>query len=202
MRTISALLLSLLAGPAFAQDPTPQGIGFVQAEEGTWFCRHEDLDEALSCAREHCAEQAPGQECWATNWCFPANWSGTMTVWLPDFHTTQVLCGAPTEKALTAALAALCAGDENATNCDVGLIVDPAGNERAVEGVSFPGPAAPPPVEATSPQTTQKDGAATPSSDAAPPPSVQQPAPANTEAEQLEAGEEAEPSSDQPAAGP
>lgn len=142
MRTIVALALCLLAAPAAAQDRPPQGIGFVQAEEGAWLCRHEDPAEALACAREHCAEQAPGQECVATAWCHPARWSGLMTVWLGDFHTTRVLCGVPSEAALSAALATLCAYEENATTCDLTLIVDPDGNERGVEGVSFAGPAA------------------------------------------------------------
>jgi hypothetical protein len=143
MRILLLALLALPVAGASAQDRPPQGIAFAQAEEGTWLCRHERPEEALACAREQCAEQAPGQECWATAWCFPANWSGAMTIWLPDFHTTHVLCGAPSEPALTEAMRALCAGDEAATRCDLTLVVDPDGNERAAEGVSFPGPAAP-----------------------------------------------------------
>lgn len=133
-----------ISPPEAAEDPAPQGIGFAQAEEGVWFCRHEDPQEALSCAREHCSEQAPGQECWPTAWCFPANWSGTMTVWLEDFYTTQVLCGAPSEKALTGALAAVCAGDEAAFRCDVDHLIDPEGNELPIQAMTFPGPAQPP----------------------------------------------------------
>jgi hypothetical protein len=64
-----------------------------------------------------------------------------MVVWLGDFHTTQVLCGAPSETALTGALRELCAGDEGASGCDLFKVIDPAGNERMIEGVSFPGPA-------------------------------------------------------------
>jgi hypothetical protein len=139
----AALCLVLAAGPALAQDEPVQGIGFVQAETGAFLCRHERPDEALACAREHCAEQAPGEECWPTAWCFPANWSGVMTVHLPEFQATQVLCGAPTETALSEALRAFCAADEQASRCDITLIVDPDGNERAIEGRSFPGPAAP-----------------------------------------------------------
>jgi hypothetical protein len=143
MRTLFALLALLFAAPAWAQDRPPQGIGFAQAEEGTWLCRHEQPAEALSCARELCIEQASGQECWQTAWCFPANWAGLMVVWLGDFHTTQVLCGAPSEVSLNAALRALCAGDEGATSCELYKVIDPLGNERLVEGVSFPGPLAP-----------------------------------------------------------
>jgi hypothetical protein len=142
MRLALAAALVLTAGPAFAQDGAPQGIGFAQAEEGTWLCRHERVEEALSCARELCSEQSPGQACWPTAWCLPANWSGVMTIWLGDFHTNHVLCGAPSEAALNGALQAICAGDESATHCDVTLIVDPEGNERQVEGVRFAGPAA------------------------------------------------------------
>jgi hypothetical protein len=59
-----------------------------------------------------------------------------------------VLCGAPSETALTEALGALCAGDAAATRCDLTLVVDPEGNERSIEGVSFVGPAAQPLPEA------------------------------------------------------
>ena len=136
------LLVSLLT-PAAAQD-APQGIAFAQAEEGTWLCRHDQMEQAMSCAREHCSEQAPGQECYITAWCFPAGWSGYMTLWLPDFHTTQVLCGLPNEAGLRAAFEALCGSDDAATSCDLVAIVDPDGNERLVEGVSFAGGGAPP----------------------------------------------------------
>jgi hypothetical protein len=143
MRLVLAALLAL-AGPASAQDRPPQGIGFAQAEEGTWLCRHELPEEALACARELCAEQAAGQDCWPTTWCFPAGWSGMMVVWLPDFHFTEALCGAPSETALTEALRSFCAEEESATNCDLFTIIDPDGNERASD-ISYPGPAAPPP---------------------------------------------------------
>jgi hypothetical protein len=65
-----------------------------------------------------------------------------MVIWLGDFHATHALCGAPNEAALTAALGALCAGNEGATNCDLFKVIDPDGNEREVQGISFPGPAA------------------------------------------------------------
>jgi hypothetical protein len=142
MRLAFALLL-ILHSPAIAQDPPPHGIGFAQAEEGTWLCRHDQAEEALSCAREQCSEQAPGQECWATAWCFPANWSGLMTVWLEDFHTTHVLCGVPSESALRQALAGICAGDHSAISCDITLIINPEGVEVPVQDESIAGPAAP-----------------------------------------------------------
>ena len=157
-------LSMLLASPAFAQETAPQGIGFAQAEEGIWLCRHELPEEALSCARELCAEQASDQQCWATAWCFPANWSGLMVIWLGEFHTTHALCGAPSEAALTAALRELCAGDEAATSCDLFRVIDPLGNERTVEGVSFPGPAAPA-AEAVGDAAPEAEAAAEPSSE-------------------------------------
>jgi hypothetical protein len=161
----SALAFPLLAPlPSLAQDRPPQGIGFAQAEEGAWLCRHEDPVEALACAQELCAEQSPGQQCVATAWCHPAGWSGVMTIWLPDFHATHALCGAPSEAALEQALAALCAGSESATNCDLWLVVDPDGNERRGEGVSFPGGAAAPAESAG-----EEAGEAAPEQDEAPP---------------------------------
>jgi hypothetical protein len=139
MRFAVALALSFAAFPAAAQDNPLQGIGFAQAEEGTWLCRHEAPLEALACAQEHCAEQAPGEQCAPTAWCYPAGWSGVMTVWLPDVHVTRVLCGMSDEASLTEMLKTLCATAMTARSCDLALIVDPDGNERQVEGVSFPG---------------------------------------------------------------
>lgn len=139
---LSALVAALLLSPALAQNSVPQGIGFAQAEEGTWLCRHEDPTEALACASEHCAEQAPGQDCIPTAWCYPARWSGVMTIWLPDFHTTKALCGMDDEAALKDVLAVLCKSSKDATHCELTLIVDPDGNELVAD-VSFAGGAAP-----------------------------------------------------------
>lgn len=161
---IAAVALSLLAAPAVAQDRVPQGIGFAQAGEGTWLCRHEDPFEALSCAQELCAEQVIDQECLPTAWCYPAGWSGQMNVWLPEFHSTAVLCGMPSPKALVDTLQALCAANESAVHCDLSRTIDPAGNERAVEGVRFAGGApapTPPPSDAPAaapPATPDGDG--------------------------------------------
>ena len=137
------LLFAAAASPGLAQD-APLGIGFAQAEEGTWLCRDESPEEALACARELCVEQASGQQCWPTAWCYPANWSGVMTVWLEGFHTNAVLCGMPSEESLQAALAAVCAGDSQATHCDLTLTVDPIGNEREIDATRFPGGGAAP----------------------------------------------------------
>lgn len=140
MRIVLAAFTALsLASPSPAQESTLQGIGFAQAEEGTWYCLDSEPGEALSCAREQCLEQAPEQECAPTAWCYPARWSGTMTLWLSDFRTTQVLCGMPDEATLQEVLAGLCWFNKDATTCDLTLIVDPDGKEKVVEGMSFPG---------------------------------------------------------------
>lgn len=156
MRIALACLLTGLAAPALAQGLPEQGIAFAQAEAGAWLCRHENAEEAMSCAREQCTEQAPGEACAPTAWCYPARWSGTMRVHVGETETTAVLCGAPSEAALTAGLGALCAGPDGPAFCDVTLVVDPEGNERKVEGVSLGvDPDAPPEGEAGEP-----DGAA------------------------------------------
>jgi hypothetical protein len=64
-----------------------------------------------------------------------------MTVWLPDFHTTYVLCGATSGEALEAALSAICAADPYATSCDLFLVIDPEGASFEA-GVSLTGGAA------------------------------------------------------------
>jgi hypothetical protein len=140
-----AAFAALLLSPATAQDSLP-GIGFAQAEEGTWLCLGDEPGEALSCAREHCLEQAPGQECLPTAWCYPALWSGVMTVWLPDFHGSRVLCGMDDEASLKAMLAAFCMTQGEATHCDLTLTIDPEGRESEVVDVSFPGGATPVPA--------------------------------------------------------
>lgn len=132
----------LLAGSAFAQD-IPQGIGFAQTNDRTWLCRHESPEEALTCARELCAEQAPGETCRRTAWCLPGGWSGVILVWTGNRPEAKVLCGAPSETGLVNALRAYCSGAEAASICDFVTIVDPNGNERPVQGVIFAGGAAP-----------------------------------------------------------
>ncbi len=151
-----ALAAALLAIPAFAKDRVPQGIGFAQTKDRTWLCRHEDPFEALSCAREHCNEQAPGEECVSTAWCYPDDWSGVLTIHLPDADKTRVLCGMADEKTLKDMLTTLCASNAAALSCDLTLTVDPGGNERKVEGVSFVGGGAPPPPPPEEPATGEE----------------------------------------------
>ena len=143
LRQAAVLIAFSLGGIASAGAQSgPQGIGFAQAEEGTWTCRAGDPVTALDCARDKCRREAGGQDCYRTAWCFPAGWAGLMTVWYSDFHATRPLCGAPNEAALSAALRALCDNDPNATSCDLTLIVDPDGLERE-GGANWQGPAAP-----------------------------------------------------------
>jgi len=123
-----AFLLSILAVPASAE-PGPVGIGFAQAEEGTWWCRDGDPGKALSCALKKCASESGGQECHPTRWCLPAGWSGLMIVWLPEFHSTHIVCGLPGEPAVTAALTAICEAAPEYTRCDLIRMIDPDGNE-------------------------------------------------------------------------
>lgn len=141
MRAFLALLSLVLAGAAFAQ--VTQGIGFAQTNERAWLCRHESPEEAMACARELCAEQAPGQTCTRSAWCYPGGWSGVMLVWQGNRPTTKVVCGAPSEAGLNGALRAFCGGSETASICDVVTIVDPSGNEESVLGVILAGGAAP-----------------------------------------------------------
>jgi len=128
-----ALLLSAFVFPqtAAAQDG-PAGIGFAQAEEGTWWCRGDNTVATLDCARAACVEEAGGQQCYRTAWCYPARWSGLMTVWLGESHATQIICGAPSRDALELALEAFCIGNIYAASCDMFLTIDPAGLEKEV----------------------------------------------------------------------
>jgi len=119
------------------------GIGFAQAEEGTWYCKGDDPVAALKCAAKKCEAEAAGQGCVRTKWCFNARWSGFMTVFLPDFHSTEIICGAPDRQALHAAFKAYCAGNKYALNCSLSIMIDPSGKELEITDAEFPGPKAP-----------------------------------------------------------
>ena len=127
-------LLLLSGGRAMAQEG-PAGIAFYQAEEGTWTCRDADPAAAFECARQACFAGAGGQDCVATAWCFPAFYAGTLTLMLPDFHTTRPLCGAPSLEALIGAMQAFCDHSPETTACYVGQVWNPDGTEIA----DFPG---------------------------------------------------------------
>lgn len=133
---LSVLMLPLLACSANA---APAGIGFVQAEEGTWWCRAETPAEAIACAQKKCAAQGNGQQCHATRWCYPAGWSGVMVVWLSEFHSTVPLCGAPTANNVKETLKTMCAGFDDGHRCDLIRVIDPDGKEQEIEGVVWPG---------------------------------------------------------------
>lgn len=133
-----AALIALLLLPASAM-AAPAGIGFVQAEEGTWFCRAGEPADAFNCARKKCVAEGNGQECHATRWCFPSGWSGVMVVWLSEFHSTVPICGAPTAESAKEALKSLCAGFDDGHRCDLIRMIDPEGKSEEVEGVVWPG---------------------------------------------------------------
>lgn len=122
------LLCIVLVVPALAQNG-PEGIGFAQAEEGTWMCRAGDPVTALDCARDLCRAEAGGQDCYRTTWCFPAQWAGIVTVFTSDFHSNHAICGAPSLDGLLTMMRAVCDHSEGATSCSVGMVVDPDGAE-------------------------------------------------------------------------
>ncbi|MCB1486436.1 MAG: hypothetical protein KDJ88_03145 [Bauldia sp.] len=126
-----ALAVGAVSSPVAAEGP--DGIGFAQAEEGTWWCRGGDADATLACARAKCTDESGGQECFATRWCFPAGWSGLMVAWLPEFHSTHVVCGMPGEAATRAALRAICEKTPEFTRCDLVRLIDPDGTEQEVD---------------------------------------------------------------------
>lgn len=132
------LLALILTVPSLAQTG-PQGIGFAQAEEGTWTCRAGDPVTALDCARNLCRAEANGQDCYRTTWCFPARWAGVITVWTSDFHSNHPVCGAPSLEGLMAIMRAYCDFSEGATACSVGMVVDPDGIEVDAAAEWVPG---------------------------------------------------------------
>lgn len=137
------IVLAMVLAPfsaALAQS-APVGIGFAQAEEGTWWCQNTDPGKGLACALDKCRKESSGQECHPTRWCLPAGWSGLMTVWLPEFHNTIVLCGTSGEAAVVAALEALCDDSPYVTRCTPFAMIDPQGNGRPIEGLDWLGPA-------------------------------------------------------------
>jgi hypothetical protein len=139
-RLVAAVVLAVVAAPAAAEGPT--GVGFAQAEEGTWWCHGDTLGATLDCARQQCLRQSGGQDCIATRWCFPAGWSALMVVWLPEFHSTHVLCGLPGPEAAAAAARAVCEAGAEFSRCDLVRLIDSEGGEAAIDDMSWPGGAA------------------------------------------------------------
>lgn len=134
---VAAVVLTVLWRPAAAD--APEGIGFAQAEEGTWWCHGETVGAALDCARQQCLAESGGQACHATRWCYPAGWSALMVVWLPEFHATHILCGMPGPEAAAAAMQAICEAGAEFSRCDLVLHIDPDGKETDVSETSWPG---------------------------------------------------------------
>ena len=54
MKSLCFLILLTAAPAAALADGGPVGIGFVQAEEGTWWCRAGTPAKAFDCARDKC----------------------------------------------------------------------------------------------------------------------------------------------------
>lgn len=133
-------VLALAGAPAAAAGP--DGIAFAQAEEGSWWCQGSDSARAFACAVAKCRKAAPGQDCHATRWCMPSGWSGLMIAWLPEFHTTQIVCGMPGQAAAGAALEAVCNASVEFSRCDLVLFIGPDGAEIEVTDTSWLGPSA------------------------------------------------------------
>ncbi len=131
LRTATVLILFLLTSPALAGQ---QGVAFVTApEQAHTHCFADNADNAFKCAREKC-HKAGGQECLRTRWCYPAGWSGIMSINLSiGFHFPTELCGMPNREALVAAFETMCRNWENANQCNVGLIFSPDGKEETAD---------------------------------------------------------------------
>lgn len=127
-----AALMTLFLAAAATGAEAQQGIGFAQAEEGTWHCRAGDPVTALDCARDLCRSEGNGQDCYRTAWCYPAGWSGVVALQLQEFRNNHPVCGAPSREGLLAAMQAYCEHAPFVVSCDVWLIVDPEGNEMEV----------------------------------------------------------------------
>src|SRR5436190_22549025 len=98
-----------LSAPMLADaGSTPVGIAFAQSEAATVWCRDEEPAKAMACAVAKCQGEAAGATCYPTRWCAPAGWSGLMVAWLPEFHSTVIVCGTSGEAAVLAALRGLC----------------------------------------------------------------------------------------------
>src|SRR5690606_5743380 len=54
------VLLAVVPVQALGADGPP-GVGFAQAEEGTWWCHGSSLGATLDCARQQCLAEAGGQ---------------------------------------------------------------------------------------------------------------------------------------------
>lgn len=128
LHTMIGLFPLLLASAALADQ---QGVAFVTApEQAHTHCFADNADKAFECARKKCRKDG-GQECLRTRWCYPAGWSGVMSINLSiGFHFPTELCGMPNRKSLIAAFETMCRNWENADQCNVGLIFSPDGKQE------------------------------------------------------------------------
>lgn len=152
------MLIAFAPAPAAGQIEPDFGIGFVHADEQTFFCRDPDPVEALACAVDQCHEMAPGQSCVRAAWCFPSGWSAIVRTWRDDLALPSAICGAPTEIAIQRTVAEYCSAYDSISSCDLTHLVDPAGFEHAVEGMQFPGGAAPEIAGETPPDAAEPAG--------------------------------------------
>jgi hypothetical protein len=142
VRRLSSFVIATALMPGLADaGPAPVGIAFAQSTAVTAWCRDEEPGKAFACAVAKCRREAAGESCVPTRWCLPAGWSGMMVAWLPEFHSTIIVCGASGEAAVIAALKGLCDGSEELTRCDLVSVVNPEGAEVAKPDASWPGPA-------------------------------------------------------------
>lgn len=133
----AAFVVASLALPsgAHAQE---QGIAFAYApEQGMGVCVGTSPEKALNCARTKCTESgALAEDCARVAWCFPGGWSaGVGILHREGIHWTEFSCGWPSRDAAIAAGKVRCEHQDKEfiTDCSVGVVYDPDGNEVAVE---------------------------------------------------------------------
>jgi hypothetical protein len=59
---LAFLIIALAPLTSALAQSGPVGIGFAQAEEGTWWCRDGDPGKAFSCALDKCRVESGGQD--------------------------------------------------------------------------------------------------------------------------------------------
>jgi hypothetical protein len=105
-------MMAGLASPAATQDG-PVGIAIVVApEQSSGVCFAGNLDRAMDCARQQCAEEGEGVrpgDCLRVQWCYPAGWSADIFYQLQEgFHGHDYLCGWASRELLVEAVNLKC----------------------------------------------------------------------------------------------
>lgn len=137
VRILASLAAALFALPVAAQD-NRQGIAFAYAaEQGMGVCVGGSPEKTLACARTRCAESgALAEDCARVAWCFPAGWSAGVGIMHKEgIHWTEFSCGWPSREAAVAGGKVRCEHQDREfiTDCSVGVVYDPHGNEVAAE---------------------------------------------------------------------